>query len=123
MPMQPSPMAETSSLLLPSVRLCISSSQSGARYDLERRRSRLTAHHRLDVGGCDGRVPGAVCSVDLIVDAPVGIDEPDVLVDADGVNLAIVVRLRTAEPGRALPSPGSNVQVVTIADDPDRYRL
>src|SRR2546430_2393071 len=93
MPMQPSPMADTSRLVLPSVRFCIRS-PSGTRLEFDPGRPCQRAQHRLDVGRCDGRVLGAIGSVDLVVDALVGTGEPDVLVDASSLNVALVAYLR-----------------------------
>jgi hypothetical protein len=52
----------------------------------------------------------------------VGFDEQDVLLDTAGVDLAFVTVLDAAEPGRVAPAPGSDVEVVAVADDPDGHR-
>ncbi len=68
-------------------------------------------------------VLGAVCGVDLIVDVILGWDEDNVFVDATSLEVTFAAVLGCAEPGCGAPAPGSNVQIVVHADDPDRHRL
>jgi hypothetical protein len=64
----------------------------------------------------------AVRGVDLVVHV-VPLDEEDVLVDAAGLDAAFVTHLNTAEPRGRASVDGADVQVVAVANDPDRHRL
>jgi len=95
---------------------------SGARHELERRASRLRARDGVDVAGSVSIVLRAVGGVDLVVHV-VRLDEENVFVDAAGVNVCFVVALGAAESRCGAPVDGSDVEVVAMADDPDRHRV
>jgi hypothetical protein len=94
------------------------------REEFERRGPRVGGDQGVDVGRAVAAVLGAIESIDPVVDAGVGLlGEGDVLVDAAGADAAIAAVQGVAVPGAALASVGADVQVVAVADDPDRCRL
>ena len=60
--------------------------------------------------------------VDLVVHV-VRLDEENILVDAAGTNAALVTHLDAAEPGGRASVDGADVEVVAVANDPDRHGL
>jgi hypothetical protein len=44
-------------------------------------------------------------------------------IDAAGADVAFVAVLNAAEPGGGAAVPGANVEIVAVADNPDRHRL
>src|ERR671921_2229731 len=82
-----------------------------ARDELDRRGPRFRADHRLDVA----RVPAVLLTVG-------GVDESDVPIDAPGADASFVAVPSGAVPASGATAPGSHVQVVADADDPDRHR-
>ena len=65
----------------------------------------------------------AVGGVDLVIDIAVGVHEGDVFVNATSLDVAFVARLSATEPGGGAPVDGSDVEVVAVADDPNRHRI
>src|SRR5215472_6146879 len=65
---------------------------------------------------------GAVRGVDLVVEGGGGILKDDVLVDATSLDVALVAQLSTAKPRGSAPVTGSDVEVVAVANDPNRHR-
>jgi hypothetical protein len=65
---------------------------------------------------------GAIGSVDLVPDV-VRLDEENLLLDAAGVDACFVASPGAAEPGGRASVDGSDVEVVAVADDPDRHRV
>src|SRR4051794_17752757 len=84
--------------------------------------SRLRCHHGVNVACAVAAVLRLVGGVDLAVDAGVGVHEGDVFLDATGPDAPFVTGLGGAEPGAAAPAPGSDVEVVAEANNPDRHR-
>lgn len=69
-------------------------------------------------------VLSAVHGVDLVVDVGVGLlHKGDVFLDAAGPDPPFVAHLSATEPGAGAPVNGSHVEVVAVADDPNRHRL
>ena len=66
---------------------------------------------------------GAVRGVDLVIEGGGGILKDDVLVDATSLDVALVAQLSTAKPRGSAPVAGSDVEVVAVANDPNRYRF
>src|SRR6516162_3629619 len=66
---------------------------------------------------------GAVRGVDLVVEGGGGILKDDVLVDATSLDVALVAQLSTAKPRGSAPVTGSDVEVVAVANDPNRHRF
>src|SRR5215218_1228335 len=120
MPMQPSPIAETSRFLRPSIRFCIGSPPS-AGYELDRGGSGLRVHDAADDPFAVAAVLVAVGGVDLVIEVGVGVGvgEGDVFVDAAGPDIALVARLGAREPAAAASVHGADIEVVAHADDPD----
>src|SRR5829696_1518901 len=102
MPMQPSPIAETSRLLLPSIRVCIGSPCS-AGYELDRRGLRLRVDDAADDPFAVAVVLVTVGGVDGVVEVGVGVGEGDVSVDAAGPDVALVAHLGAGEPAAGAP--------------------
>src|SRR6266571_8855524 len=121
MPIQPSPRAETSRWLLPSVRFRTCMSHSGARNELERCGFRFGGEDGADDAGGVPAVLGAVGSVDLVAKV-VRLDESNVLPDAARLDPRFVAILGAPEPSAGVPVHGSDVEVVAEPDDPDRRR-
>jgi hypothetical protein len=65
----------------------------------------------------------AVRVIDSIIEVALRIDECDVSRDAAGRDATFVVHLCAPEPGGGSPVDGSDEEVVTQADDPDRGRF
>src|SRR5215218_3532937 len=118
MPMQPSPIAETSRFLRPSIRFCIGSPPS-AGYELDRGGSGLRVHDAADDPFAVAAVLVAVGGVDLVIEVGVGVGEGDVFVDAAGPDIALVARLGAREPAATASVHGADIEVVAHADDPD----
>src|SRR5512132_3054348 len=118
MPMQPSPIAETSRLLWPSIRFCIRSPCS-AGYELDRGGSGLRVHAAADDPFAVAAVLVAVGGVDGVVEVGVGVGEGDVLVGAAGPDVALVAHLGGGEPAAGTPVHGADIEVVAHPDDPD----
>jgi hypothetical protein len=71
-------------------------------------------------------VAAVLCSVggvDLVIDIGVGLHESDILVDAASLDVAFVARLRATEPGAGAPVNASDIEVVTVTDNPYRHRV
>src|SRR5438105_2956016 len=102
MPMQPSPMAETSRLSFPRYRFCIASPFRTSGDELDRRGSRFWADHELDVVRV-AAVLLAIGFVNRVVDRIVGVDEGDVLVDAPGADASFVTVLGGEVPAAGAP--------------------
>src|SRR5215208_573044 len=102
MPIQPSPIAETSRFLLPSILFCIGSPCS-AGHELDRGGSCLSVHDTADDVRAVAAVLVAVGGVDLVVEVGVGVGEGDVLVDAAGPDVAFVAYLGAGEPAAGAP--------------------
>ena len=66
-------------------------------------------------------VLGAVRGIEFVVDVVVGVHEGDVFVDAASLDVAFVAHLSATEPGGGAPVNGSDVEVVAVADDPNRH--
>jgi hypothetical protein len=66
---------------------------------------------------------GVVRSVDFVVDVVIGVVERDVPLDAARSDPTFVPRPSASEPGGGGPVDGSDVEVLTSADDPDRHRV
>src|SRR4029450_7547454 len=121
MPTPPSPIAETSRLLWPSIRFCIGSPCS-AGYELDGGGSGLWVHDTADDPLAVAAVLVAVGGVDGVVEVGVGVGEGDVLVDAAGPDVAFVAHLGAGEPATGAPVHGPDIEVVADADDPDGPR-
>src|SRR5260370_27390306 len=124
--MHPRPMTPTSRRVLRSVVVLIPSRQLRARWtrdDLEGRGARRSAQDGVDDAGGIAAVFAAVCSVDLVVDVVVGVHEAHVFVDAACADVPLIAIPRTTEPSAGAPVDGSDVEIVAVADDPDRHRL
>src|SRR5512144_1434955 len=67
-------------------------------------------------------VLGAVCVVDLILDLVIGVDEIDVLLHPSGRDVTLVALLDPAVPGGVRAVDGPYVDLVALADHPDRPR-
>ena len=65
---------------------------------------------------------GAVRGVDLVGEIAVSAREGDVLLDAAGPDVALVARLGAAVPGGSGAVHRADVEIVAVADDPDRQR-
>ncbi len=79
---------------------------SGTWHELDRRRSRLSAHHGVDEACAVAAILGAVRGVDLVVDAGVGfLHEGDIFLDAAGADTGLVRRLGGADPAAAGRAP------------------
>src|SRR5919106_3626379 len=122
MPMQPSPMAETSRPLVPSIRFCIASPCS-AGHELDRRGSRLGIHDAADNPFAVTVILVAVGGVDGVVEGGVGVGEVDVLVDATGPDVTFMADLGGREPATGTPVHGADIEVVAHPDDPDGPRV
>src|SRR5262249_39554907 len=92
-----------------------------ARHELERRGPCPGGQDAADDAHGIAAVLGAVRGVDLVVGVVVGVHERDVLVDAASPYAALVASAGAAEPGRGGPVHGPDVEVVAVADDPDRH--
>jgi hypothetical protein len=69
-------------------------------------------------------VLGPIGGVDPLVELLViDRDEVDVLVDPAGPDVTLMALLDAAVPGAGLAAPRADVQVVALADHPDRHRL
>ena len=66
---------------------------------------------------------GAIRGVDLVIEAEVGVYEGDVFVDAASLDVAFAAYPSTSEPGGGAPVNGSAVEVVDVADAPNRHRV
>src|SRR5271167_2686427 len=106
MPMQPSPIAETSRPLFPSLRFCIVISViifAAAvtllnRHQPDRRRSRLWTHDRIDDAFGIATVFGAVCGVDPFVEFRVRVETNHFFLDAARLHSTFVPHLNAAKP-------------------------
>src|SRR5512132_334321 len=114
MPIQPSPIAETSKPPVPRVRFCIAaplgrascqavSCSSSAGLELDRGGSRSGVDDAADDPFAVAAVLVAVGGVDLVVEVGVGVGEGDVLVDAAGPDMALVADLGAGEPAAGPP--------------------
>src|SRR5713226_2133408 len=120
--MQPSPIAETSRLLLPSLRFCIvvsfDSELRSARQQPKLRGSRHRTHYGVDDFCLVAAVLGAVRSVDRVVEPGISVGEDHFFLDSDGANTAFVPYLGAAKPAGAAPVHGTDAELVADADHP-----
>src|SRR5918992_2730815 len=94
-----------------------------SRLEAERRRPRFAAGHRLDVARPVAAVLGPIGSVDPLVELLViDREEVDVLVDPAGPDVTLMALQDAAVPGAGLAAARADVQVVALADHPDRHR-
>src|SRR5678816_2234531 len=121
MPIQPSPIAETSKPPVPSVRFCIASPLGRA--SCQAVSCSTSAGHELDRGGSRSGVDDAaddpfavavvlvaVGGVDLVVAVRVGVGEGDVLVDAAGPDVALVADLGGKKKAAAASVHGADIE-------------
>ena len=93
------------------------------RHEFDRCGTHFRREHRRDVLRV-APVFGAVCSVDLIVEAGIGFrHEGDVFFDATGPDAAFVPHLSRAKPRTVTSPSGADIEIVADADDPDRHRF
>src|SRR5215211_363801 len=125
MPMQPSPIAETSRPVSPSIRFCIRSPLilASVGHELDRGGLRPGVHDAADDPFAVAAVLAAVGGVDLVIEVGVGVGEGDVLVDTAGPDVALVADLGGGEPAAAASVHRTHVEVVADADDPDGPRV
>src|SRR5207253_224312 len=93
-----------------------------ARDKSQRRRARPGGEGGSDDASAVAAVLGAVRRVERIVEVVIALLKRDVLLETAGRDAAFVANLRPPEPSRAGPVDGADVEVVTVADDPDRDR-
>ena|SRR5438128_2225103 len=91
-------------------------------HECDRRGSRLNTHHRLHVGFFVATVLRSVRGIDLVIKVWVGAGVPEahVFLDAASPNSPFVADLGATEPGGGGAIRGSNVEIITDANDPDR---
>src|SRR5918994_6388686 len=95
-----------------------------SRLEAKRRRPRFAAGHRLDVARAVPAVLGPIGGVDPLVELLfIDRDEVDVLADPAGPDATLMALLDAAVPGAGPAPPRTDVQVVALADHPDRHRL
>src|SRR5918992_2311550 len=92
-----------------------------SRLEAERRRPRFAAGHRLDVARPIPAVLGPIGGVDPLVELLfIDRDQVDVLVDPAGPDVTLMALLDAAVPGAGPAPPRADIQVVALADHPDR---
>jgi hypothetical protein len=64
-----------------------------------------------------------VSGIDVVAEGGIGALKSDVSLDATGVYAAFTAGSGAAIPGSFIPKTGSDEEIVTEADDPDRHRL
>src|SRR4029077_1009508 len=82
---------------------------SGARHQFDRRGSRLWSQHAVENASGVPAVLGPVGSVNFVLDALVGVDECDVLLNTPGSDPTLLPSLGAPEPMTTAPPDGSNV--------------
>src|SRR5208283_1861242 len=127
MPMQPSPMAETSRLLFPSLRFCIvvsfDAELMSARQQPNRRGARLSTHYGIDDSCLVAAVLGAVRSVDIVIEPRISVGEDHFFRDTAGADTAFASYLGAAKPAGGAPVHGPDAELVADTGHPDRHRL
>ena len=81
------------------------------------------ADHEVDIMCAIAAVLAAVRSVDLVIEDMVSVHENDILVDATSRDVALMAHLNAAKPGGSAPVSGSDVEIVAVADHPNRHWL
>src|SRR5580698_8354552 len=123
--MQPSPMAETSRPLSPSLRFCIDfhpSRSHSAWHDPDRCRSSLGVRHRSDVLRAMAAIFGTIGCVDLIAGGGIGVLEQNIFPDTAGIDATFMPNVDTSEPAGTPPIGGSDVNIATDEHHPDGHR-
>jgi len=59
----------------------------------------------------------------LVIEGVVSVPENDILVDATSRDVALMAHLNAAKPGGSAPVSGSDVEIVAVADHPNRHWL
>jgi hypothetical protein len=136
--MQPSPLADTSKLLLPSLRFCvvvsIDSESTSTRQQPNRRGSRPRTYYGVDDCCLVAAVFGAVRSVDRVVEPGINVGKDYFPLDSAGADAAFVTYLAGADaafvtylgatkPAGGAPAHGPDAELVADADHPDGRRL
>src|SRR6266540_4763406 len=118
---QPSPRAETSKPLFPSVRFCMICLLSGARYKGDRHSRGLRANDAAHDPGSVSIVFGVVGRVDRGVHVRSSFGEGHVPFETTGPDATGTARLRAAEPRIGRPTGRADVEIVADPDAPYRH--
>ena len=94
-----------------------------ARHEFDGRGSHSRGHHRADMLWV-AAVLGKVRGIDLVIDLGVGLlHKGDILFHAACSDVPFVAYLHATEPGGGASVSSSDVEIVTVTDNPYRHRV
>jgi hypothetical protein len=91
-------------------------------YEFECCGARLNCQGAIDNAGGIATILRAVGGVNLVVHF-VRLDEENIFLDATHADVRFVAFLGGADPGGGVPVHGSDVEIATLANNPDGHRL